>query len=925
MVDGSQTSSDELRIMKWVVLRETYVDKLRGVVASSKECLKCAPQDVCSHSDAENGQEELFKLLVELLAVLRRTTVLIVEAVERWRGAEGRHPFMWGSSNYLVKVCHDLAFLARLPGLQEHLGLCIVHNPLLCHIKLDGGPALLPTYQGDGSTGNITMVGLKTGLLRCVTSKSLGVSPERLEMAVAVLYRELKQAGREVLGVAHAHRSTAHPTSSGEPAPNGTENDSRHGAGKVSAEPTSQKSQCHIRNVCHPPHSGNKLDGDSRQYPDCGINRGQIQKKTTGGTASRREKIDPRQPLVINPWDEHDGSVTSNIEIESNDGNRECGTSAREYPSQSSEEGKTARTTTHRGAQGLDHRCSSDRFKKDEKTSRQDADGEPRSSCDNHPVASETRATEAQLPKACSRHLCMGLCEGVAHDRCVQEWSPEISSGLPENIQVDYLSTADRNVSEISPFKAIHNMCDGLLNNLKASGLSGCSDSALMPSLEDDLCNSQQVNRDAILTSTHSRDLEAAKRTEWTSNAVSYQDQHSEIPKGNAHIEENRRVEDGYGTLRRMRVSSKQTDLNQRSPSFRETSWYMSQEDRSYEGFNTDWNGTVVHGRPEETQVRLFTAWAKRTRRRQEYREAKASMHNRCRQLRCALFTWRCYHTEAFKRRLAEAVVSQSSNSRDFFMRRTFSALRIQARGARAVARDRSIVVAMIVRLQKVAKARLRQAWRRYLAMSSRWDREKRYVAKDTPREDEQKARQENDMLSFENEGFKKFALGDSSGNESLASIGWVAQSVVTRETQSKVTSVARYTAHSALRKGLGVSPGKNIDAGSSNEEGMTARGERGTVSVKQFNDTMGIAVGRRDVGDSIEALPKGISRGLDVELTTVSLFKEVSNEKQVRGPSADQFGVVPANRWSSIADLTHQHKLGSFPTINLCCFGVYR
>ncbi|CAN0507449.1 unnamed protein product, partial [Scytosiphon promiscuus] len=112
--------------MKWVVLRETYLTKLHGVNNAKR-------------------RPKLFGLLTELLSLLRRITVEIVEAVERWRGA-GRSdiPFIWGSSNYLVKVAGDTAFLSRLPGLEQHLGVAIYENPFLCHVRLDGRPACLP-------------------------------------------------------------------------------------------------------------------------------------------------------------------------------------------------------------------------------------------------------------------------------------------------------------------------------------------------------------------------------------------------------------------------------------------------------------------------------------------------------------------------------------------------------------------------------------------------------------------------------------------------------------------------------------------------------------------------------------------------------------------------------------------------------------
>ncbi|CAM9562376.1 unnamed protein product, partial [Hapterophycus canaliculatus] len=110
--------------MKWVILRETYLTKLQGV-------------------DRKRRSPQLFELLTELLAVLRRITVEIVEAVERWRRSDKDRPFIWGSSNYLLKAVGDTEFLSRLPGLEQHLGVMVSRNPFFSHTSLDGRSAVL--------------------------------------------------------------------------------------------------------------------------------------------------------------------------------------------------------------------------------------------------------------------------------------------------------------------------------------------------------------------------------------------------------------------------------------------------------------------------------------------------------------------------------------------------------------------------------------------------------------------------------------------------------------------------------------------------------------------------------------------------------------------------------------------------------------
>lgn len=126
--------------------------------------------------DGNGGSKKLFGLLVELLTVLRRITVEIVEAIERWRGDDTERPFIWGSSNYLVKVVGDISFLDRLPGLEQHLGVSIGNNPFLCYVGLDGRPAFLPSNEVNGQGKAIAVA---PGKLACAASGSLGVSPER--------------------------------------------------------------------------------------------------------------------------------------------------------------------------------------------------------------------------------------------------------------------------------------------------------------------------------------------------------------------------------------------------------------------------------------------------------------------------------------------------------------------------------------------------------------------------------------------------------------------------------------------------------------------------------------------------------------------------------------------------------------------------
>lgn len=195
MADGSSCAPSELRIMKWVVLRETYLTKLQGVVSADR---KRAKFNVAaskknrtfnsSEKDHTRSSPQLFVLLTELLTVLRRITVEIVEAVEKWRRGDKNRAFIWGSSNYLLKAACDTEFLSRLPGLEQHLGVIVSRNPFLSHTCLDGRSAVLDRFS----------IRSRSGAFPLGDSGSLGVSEERMTAAAAVLFREIRRERRRL-------------------------------------------------------------------------------------------------------------------------------------------------------------------------------------------------------------------------------------------------------------------------------------------------------------------------------------------------------------------------------------------------------------------------------------------------------------------------------------------------------------------------------------------------------------------------------------------------------------------------------------------------------------------------------------------------------------------------------------------------------
>ncbi|GMH47844.1 hypothetical protein TrLO_g3974 [Triparma laevis f. longispina] len=126
----NDVTSTELHIIKWVVLRETYLDKLSTL-----------------STNLTNPTNALMKSTYDgLLSLLRKITAEIVLSITHWRNLSDswEEEFVWAGVNYLIKISKDTAFLHRIDKLEKYLGLRLKKNPLIFFYNVDGSPSNLP-------------------------------------------------------------------------------------------------------------------------------------------------------------------------------------------------------------------------------------------------------------------------------------------------------------------------------------------------------------------------------------------------------------------------------------------------------------------------------------------------------------------------------------------------------------------------------------------------------------------------------------------------------------------------------------------------------------------------------------------------------------------------------------------------------------
>lgn len=761
MADGSYNSPGELRIMKWVVLRETYLDKLHGVVAGSRKRARQASKNASTRICGGKEQAQLFRLLVELLTVLRRITVEIVEAIEKWRGVSGKTVFLWGSSNYLVKAAGDVAFLARLPGLEAHLGVSIADNPFLCHVRLNGRPALLSCSPTVGVTmsGEGGVVASGSGKFARTASESLGVSAERVEAAAAVLYRELQRTG---------HMPSSGGRSSTRRSSSRFDADSfnlgpcvQYGGGVIASRRQTSLSPMCQSNMRMATSRYDTNESGAHWQQGGGIDAPEGRRSSRMSLSNMRRASSRFDVLDENKADAYrePGDDTKYYYADESPEQGYDGTKISEQIDETPVRREPASTVLHWEAQrpGRTSRMSHSNMGEVTTPLNVDSDTETHRENNSDAGVNEWGGQAQAIDAGCAPQ------EPSAEQQLPeQEWNgimvPEATmDGL--NIQTEQIDIVERP----SPFMAIHSMCDGLLTKLQvglgapiAEGAAGevisSQDAGSVPQNHNGGAQDGSALWEAKHANKHVEwgpsaddnnngeqwDVQTAGRKgEWEPEVDSNKGVQINLKSMHGHVEwrqpqtagnyahtqwrQQSRLNGSRDSKERLREIQNVHRLIEWGP---ETSKNLAGEkwlthrtggdEDDPEVSDGEYVERMKRETPQEMLARNFTAWAGRTEARLNYREAKAARYYHRRQLKRAMSIWETYRAAVLGGRLAEAFAGQFGLSGRWYLRLCFSALKAQARGALVVARHRSTVSVISVRLLGVRKALLLQAWHRW-------------------------------------------------------------------------------------------------------------------------------------------------------------------------------------------------------------------
>jgi hypothetical protein len=119
----STDPATELEVLKTILLREGYLKRLQHAARR------------------KGGQTALRADVIDLLDLIRTSTVEVVEAIAKWRRTLVKpYPFVWNGINYLLKIPSDLDMLFKVPEVGVWLGFDVARNPFVVPVGLDQRP-----------------------------------------------------------------------------------------------------------------------------------------------------------------------------------------------------------------------------------------------------------------------------------------------------------------------------------------------------------------------------------------------------------------------------------------------------------------------------------------------------------------------------------------------------------------------------------------------------------------------------------------------------------------------------------------------------------------------------------------------------------------------------------------------------------------
>ncbi len=139
----STDPATELEVLKTILLREGYLKRLQHAARR------------------RGGTTALRADVIDILDLIRTSTVEVVEAIAKWRRTLIKpYPFVWNGINYLLKIPSDLDMLNKVPEVSAWLGFSLARNPFVVPVGLDDRPgtaevvgALSASLSSRGSGG----------------------------------------------------------------------------------------------------------------------------------------------------------------------------------------------------------------------------------------------------------------------------------------------------------------------------------------------------------------------------------------------------------------------------------------------------------------------------------------------------------------------------------------------------------------------------------------------------------------------------------------------------------------------------------------------------------------------------------------------------------------------------------------------------
>ena len=188
----------ELEIVKAILNREAYLDRLYGIVKTISKKVK--PD------------------FAEVLELVRMSTLETISAIVRWREAKNNHraPYLWNGINYLLRTSSDLDYLGDYRALRIHMGFSLQRNPFSIAAPMEDGTKQFQTRVIDIKIADESQL-IIPGSRRVHEVAVGGITFATLKQHYTVEFKEKLKVGNTVVikpltGIPLMHPGDYHPS-----------------------------------------------------------------------------------------------------------------------------------------------------------------------------------------------------------------------------------------------------------------------------------------------------------------------------------------------------------------------------------------------------------------------------------------------------------------------------------------------------------------------------------------------------------------------------------------------------------------------------------------------------------------------------------------------------------------------------------------